>query len=147
MNKPIAIAAAYAGNDNVFNELGKKLIDYNSALFGPMEIVPVTLSFRDAGGALLGGLAGKIFYQWLTIDLLWVAKSLRGQGHGRALLKKAEEDARARGCTDAWVDTIGPQALGFYEKNGYAAWGALPDYPPGQKRTFLRKSLTVSRPE
>lgn len=139
--KPLPLVISTSDNDNGHHELGRKLIDYNSSQFGTMTILPLLLSLRDGKGELRAGLSGKIFYQWLTIDLLWVADDLRGQGHGSALLKKAEKEARDRACTDAWVDTIGLRSLGFYEKNGYSVWGALPDYPPGHKRTFFRKSL------
>ena len=130
-----------AHDDRGYHELGKRLIDYNSQHIGPMEITPLLVSFRGDDGAMKGGLAGKIFYRWLTIDLLWVEESLRGKGHGRALLETAENEARTRGCTDAWLDTIGNEALGFYKRRGYAPWGELPDYPPGFRRTFFRKAL------
>ncbi len=135
------IITATENTDSGYNEIGRNLIGYNSALFGKMDIQPLLLTIRDGAGKLQAGLGGKIFYQWLTIDLLWVAEELRGQGIGTSLLKKAEEEARMRGCTDAWLDTIGIQALRFYESNGYSRWGELPDYPPGHKRSFFRKSL------
>jgi GNAT superfamily N-acetyltransferase len=129
---------------NGFDEIGRNLIGYNSAAFGKMDIRPLLLTIRDGEGTLQAGLGGKIFYQWLTIDLLWVAEALRGRGIGTALLARAEAEARARGCADVWLDTIGTQSLAFYEKNGYAAWGELPNYPRGHKRTFFRKSLKAA---
>lgn len=137
----LSISVSTTDTGRLFDEIGGKLIDYNSALFGKMEILPLVLTVRDDAGVLRAGLAGKIFYHWLTIDLLWVAEDLRGQGLGTSLLKKAEDEAVARGCTDCWLDTIGIPALAFYQRNGYGVWGELPDYPPGHKRTFFRKSL------
>jgi GNAT superfamily N-acetyltransferase len=127
--------------ENGFNEIGRSLIGYNSASFGPMNIQPLLLTVRDGAGTLHAGLGGKIFYQWLAVDLLWVAEALRGKGLGTSLLRRAEDEARARGCANVWLDTIGAKSPAFYEKNGYSAWGELPDYPPGHKRTFFRKSL------
>lgn len=144
MAETLSLNVSTSNNEKGYHELGQKLIDYNSSLIGPMTILPLLVSFRDRDGELMGGLAGKIFYQWLTIDFLWVAENLRGQGYGRALLQKAEEEARSRGCSDCWLDTIGFPALGFYEKHGYVMWGVLSEYPPGHQRTFLRKSLLVA---
>ncbi len=142
MDKTLAVSTS--DNDKGHYELGRKLIDYNSSHFGTMTIQPLLLSFRDEKGELLAGLSGKFFYQWLTIDLLWVTENLRGKGYGSSLLQRAEQEARARGSNDAWVDTIGVQSLGFYEKNGYVRWGELPEYPPGHSRTFFRKSLRAA---
>jgi GNAT superfamily N-acetyltransferase len=106
-----------------------------------MRITPLLITSRDKDGELLGGLGGKMFYDWLSIDLLWVHEAWRGKGHGTSLLLQAESEARARGCKRAWLDTIGEAAMPFYVKNGYGTWGALPDYPPGFTRIFLLKAL------
>jgi ribosomal protein S18 acetylase RimI-like enzyme len=82
-----------------------------------------------------------IGWEWLFVDNLWVHDDLRGQGHGRDLLARAERRALEHGCHSAWLDTF--QALGFYEKCGYSVFGTLEDYPPGQTRYFLRKRLAV----
>ena len=71
-----------------------------------------------------------------------VDPSLRGQGAGRALMAHAEAHAVAEGCHSAWLDTF--QARGFYEAFGYQVFGTLEDYPPGQRRSFLRKRLIAS---
>jgi ribosomal protein S18 acetylase RimI-like enzyme len=56
------------------------------------------------------------------------------------MLLQAEQEAIARGCRGAWLDTYSFQARGFYERLGYAVFGILNDYPPGQKRIFCTKS-------
>ena len=66
---------------------------------------------------------------------------LRRQGLGKELLRRAEDEARACGCVGAHLDTFSFQARGLYEKQGYAAFGALPDCPPGHARFFLSKRL------
>ena len=58
---------------------------------------------------------------------------------GRRLLLEAEARAARRGCRGAWLGTFGFQARGFYEKQGYAVFGALQDCPPGHARFFLSK--------
>jgi ribosomal protein S18 acetylase RimI-like enzyme len=74
---------------------------------------------------------------------LYVPDLLRGQGFGSRLLRQAEEEASRRGCTGAWLDTFSFQAPDFYRRRGYTVFGAIEDYPPGHRRYFLRKSLTV----
>ena len=143
MKKAPSFIVSASDSDPGFRDLWQGLVDYNNAHFGPMNIKPLLISFREGEGPLQCGLAGKTFYNWLTIDLLWVREPLRGKGYGRALMQRAEKEALERGCTDAWVDTIGLEAPGFYEKCGYSLWGELPDYPRGHKRSFFRKRLGV----
>jgi hypothetical protein len=57
------------------------------------------------------------------------------------ILAKAEEEATARGCHGAWIDTFNPHALRAYQRQGYQIFGELPDFPRGRTRTFLQKSL------
>jgi GNAT superfamily N-acetyltransferase len=126
-------------------ELKGKLLDYNTSRVGPENYVGLLITLRDAESKLVGGVAGKIYYQWLFIEWFWVAEQIRGQGQGRVLLASAEDEACRRGCQQAWLDTFSFQARGFYEKNGYVLFGELPDYPPGHQRYFLRKSLNADK--
>jgi GNAT superfamily N-acetyltransferase len=98
------------------------------------------LALRDAEGRLLAGIAGLMSWGWLFIEAAWVDAALRGQGVGRRLMERAEAYARDNGCHDAWLDTF--QAERFYLALGYERFGALPNYPAGQQRAFLRKRLT-----
>ena len=88
-----------------------------------------------------GGLWGRISYDWLFIELLSVPEPARGQGLGRQLMDRAETIARAAGCAGIWLDTYEFQARGFYEKLGFAVFGALDDHPIGQQRFFMMKRL------
>ena len=58
-------------------------------------------------------------------------------------MRRAEDEARRRGCRGIWLDSFTFQAPGFYQRLGYEIFGALDDYPPGDKRCFLRKRLDV----
>ena len=83
--------------------------------------------------------------------LLWVDESLRGKDVGTQLITEAEEEAKARGCRYALVDTFSFQARPFYERMGYNMQMALEDYiadsrapqeaPSTHTRFFLTKSL------
>jgi ribosomal protein S18 acetylase RimI-like enzyme len=59
------------------------------------------------------------------------------------MLLQAEQEAKARGCRGVWLDTYSFQARGFYERLGYAVFGTLDDYPPGQSRIFLHKAFVA----
>ncbi len=100
----------------------------------------IALSDADTGG-ILGGLWGETNFAHLHIDLLFVPETLRRCGLGREMLLQAEQEAKARGCRGSWLDTYSFQARGFYERLGYAVFGILNDYPPGQSRIFLHKVL------
>ena len=89
----------------------------------------------------MGGLVGETFWDWLHVDLLWVAEELRGRGYGSRLLAAAEAEAVRRGCGHAYLETLGFQAPDFYRARGYRVFGELADFPPGHTRYFMRKSL------
>jgi GNAT superfamily N-acetyltransferase len=131
---------AAAPDEALRQAIARPLIDFNTATAGPSGHQTLVLTVRDADGAVCGGLWGATAYGWLYTQMLAVPAAARGQGLGRTLMLAAEAEARRRGCHHAWVDTqFG--ARGFYERLGYTAFGALPDYPPGFTRTFLSKSL------
>jgi GNAT superfamily N-acetyltransferase len=88
-----------------------------------------------------GGLIGETYWNWFYISLMWLRDDLRGRGYGRRLLLAAEQEARQRGATDAYLDTFSFQAPGFYEKQGYRVFGELADFPPGHRRYFFAKRL------
>ncbi len=89
-----------------------------------------------------GGLSGYTAWGWLFVQWLWLPEDLRGQGLAARLLAAAEDETRRRGCHGAWIDTFNPQARRAYERQGYEAFGELPDFPPGRSRVFLKKQLS-----
>lgn len=98
--------------------------------------------FARADGQLVGGAYGVVNWNWLDASLLWVAEPWRGQGLGSKLLLKLEEEAKARGCDRAHLETFSYQARAFYERHGYREFARLPDYPPGHERVYLKKTLS-----
>ncbi|MEI6734496.1 MAG: GNAT family N-acetyltransferase [Comamonadaceae bacterium] len=135
-----------SAEDDIRKLIASALIRYNVGLAGPSQQRSLAVVVRDSGNAVVGGLWGSTGYGWLYTQMLLVPEGLRGQGLGRTIMQRAEEEALERGCQAAWVDTqFG--AKGFYESLGYESFGELPDYPPGFSRTFLRKSLTRLPPD
>jgi GNAT superfamily N-acetyltransferase len=126
--------------------------DDRAAILAPLEefsrgkgfvwsVEPLALALRDDAGTIVGGLIGELHWGWLRIDILAVEQRLRGLGWGGRLLAEAERLAAEAGCHHAWLDTFSFQARPFYEKAGYRVFGELADYPAGQSRFFLAKSL------
>jgi GNAT superfamily N-acetyltransferase len=122
--------------------IGNGLTAFNAADVGPSERRPlaVLVGGPEAEGKR-GGLSGYTAWGWLFVQWLWLPEDLRGQGLAGKLLAAAEEEARRRGCHGAWIDTFNPQARRAYERQGYEAFGELPDFPPGRSRVFLKKRL------
>ena len=111
----------------------------NVKALGPMDMQMLRLVLQDAEGKPLGGMWGRTSYRWLYIELLAVPESLRGRGLGTELLKRAEAEARRRGCIGAWLDTFTAQSRRLYESCGFKVFGEIPDYPPGNTRVFMTK--------
>jgi ribosomal protein S18 acetylase RimI-like enzyme len=88
-----------------------------------------------------GGLIGKIFFNWLDAELVWVDKSFRRSGIGKAVLQQAEEKAHDLGLTGIYLWTESWQAPGFYRKLGYEQFAEFDNFPPGHKRLGFRKYL------
>ena len=121
------------------------LVGYGTAVFRGRERegrLPLAVFLRDEGGAVVGGISGYTAWGWIYVQWLWLAEDQRGQGAAGRMLEAAEAEARRRGCHGAWIDTFNPVALRAYQRAGYRIFGALPEFPRGRTRTFLRKSLT-----
>ena len=114
---------------------------FNNGDAGPSERRPLAVLIRDTDGQVTGGLSGFTAWGWLFTQMLYIPDTLRGTGLAGNILAKAEEEARARGCRGAWIDTFNPQALRAYLRQGYEVFGELEDFPEGRTRSFLRKNL------
>jgi ribosomal protein S18 acetylase RimI-like enzyme len=97
---------------------------------------------RESDGAIAGGVTAQSFWGWLYITVLAIRPAARRLGHGRQLLIAAESWGAACGCHHAWLMTMSFQALGFYERLGYAVFAELPDFPGHERRLFMQKPLT-----
>lgn len=133
-------------DDDIEQAILLPLRAYNASKAGTSKGRLLVIAVRDGTGAVIGGLWASTSYEWLFIELLVVPETLRGQGVGRKVMAMAHDEAVARGCRGAWLDTFEFQARGFYEGLGYRVFGEIPDYPPGYSRYFLRKEFAVSPP-
>lgn len=102
---------------------------------------PIAVFAREAHGRLVGGVQGQINWTWLHVALFWIAEERRHGGLGSRLLGTIEREAVRRGCEWAHLDTFSYQARPFYERHGYEVFATLEDYPPGERRFYLKKRL------
>ena len=139
MAEPTMVFEPYAGFAQ--REAVEEIINRrNVKLTGHDDWYPVGFFVKTDEGEILGGLLGNIWGGWLYISILAVHEPFRGKGYGTALMKRAEQYALERRCTDAWLSTFSFQARQLYERLGYARFGELADYPPGHA-LFMTKHL------
>jgi GNAT superfamily N-acetyltransferase len=137
----LSLAVTEAPTDDELTAINTGLASFNESQHGPAGFRLLVVVVRDTAGTIAGGIYGFTHWGWLYVQRLWVAESARGHGLAGRMLDAAEDEARARGCHGAWIDTFNPVALAVYRRAGYAAFGALPDFPRGHTRTFLSKRL------
>jgi len=120
--------------------LRSRLITFNLARTSTPLPEHIVLSVENSG-EILGGVVGRIAWDWLHIELLWLDESLRGRGYGKALVEKAEHLAREKGCLGVHLDTFSFQAPHFYQRLGYDIFGRIDNHPRGHTRYFLNKTF------
>ena len=96
---------------------------------------------KDDNNRVIGGLRGKLMWDWLYIEALWVAEEAGNQGIGSRLLTMAEELAISKEFSKSHLETTDFQALNFYLNRGYEIFGTLEDKPMGSNWYFLKKEL------
>ncbi|HTV43840.1 MAG TPA: GNAT family N-acetyltransferase [Stellaceae bacterium] len=118
------------------------LAAYNAIHFRPADTMTLDVVVRDKNsGAPIGGLLGHTSFGLFFLDLFYLPEELRGAGLGNRIIALAEDEARRRGCTAAFVYTVTFQASGFYERHGYRRFGEIACPPSGATRIFLSKPL------
>src|SRR3712207_3195186 len=116
------------------------IINHHNGSVMASDYQPLTILLRNSKGQVVGGLHGKTEWGWLYVGTLAIQDPYRNSGYGTKLLATAEQEARARGCHDVYLDTFSFQARPFYEKRGYELFGVLENFTHHTKY-FLRKKL------
>jgi GNAT superfamily N-acetyltransferase len=114
---------------------------FNMQSTGYHDYRPLAIFIRDPVGAIIGGLTAFTWGGTLRILVLWVHENWRRHGLGTQLLATAEQEAHARGCKQAIVETHSFQAPEFYPERGYTACGLTDDYPVGYQYIAFQKRL------
>ncbi|MGA7796706.1 MAG: GNAT family N-acetyltransferase [Candidatus Acidiferrales bacterium] len=91
---------------------------------------------------IVGGLIGKVFWNWLYADLVWVEEEFRGPGIGTNVMKRAEERAMDMKLTGIYLWTENWQAPAFYSRLGYKQFVEFRDFPPGHSRFGFHKYVS-----
>lgn len=136
----LSIEGEPAGADREF--IDEQLGAYNAPFLPDPRYDYFGIFVRRDAGAIRAGLIGNCYAGWLFISLLWVERPLRRSGVGSGLIAEAERRALDFGCHSAWVDTFSFQGPQFYPRLGYEVFATL-DYPPDNKRFFLKKQLRL----
>jgi GNAT superfamily N-acetyltransferase len=118
----------------------KRLQEYNRPFFEIQDEYQYVLEAAEQGG-LAGGIVFTVKGEWLDIDFLWVDEAKRESGLGSALLEKAEQKGREKGCKTAYLTTFNFQARPFYEKRGYNVVYTQKNYPITNERYHMEKRL------
>lgn len=116
-----------------------RLKAYNIERFGRSDRRELAVPIYNAEGKVIGGLTGYTGRGWLYVAMLYVPDELRGQGLAAHMLDLAETEARVRGCIGAYIDTMNPDALRVYRKQGYVDIGSLNGLAGGHSVTWLQK--------
>ena len=113
---------------------------YNQSAAGQNTYAGLFLKATTTEGDFIGGIYGKIAWEWLYVDLLWVHPHHRGKGLGSRLLSAIEQAANDQGIFRYHLATASFQAPDFYQKHGYEICGTIEDLPPGHTNYFLKKT-------
>jgi GNAT superfamily N-acetyltransferase len=117
--------------------LHRHTVESNGVL---MEDKPFSvLAFMEE--RLAGGLIGKVFWNWLYADLVWVEEEFRRCGIGTQVMRAAEERALQMKLTGIYLWTEAWQAPSFYKNLGYSQFVEFENFPPGHSRLGFRKYL------
>src|SRR5471030_1297978 len=109
-------------------EIKSGLRRFNSNFIPKPTFRELGVFVEDEHGKKQAGIVAETVGNWMYIQMLWVDESLRGKDVGTQLIQEAEEEAKARGCRYALVDTFSFQARPFYERMGYGVQMTLEDY-------------------
>ncbi|WP_136809355.1 GNAT family N-acetyltransferase [Desulfosediminicola flagellatus] len=124
----------------LFQQIRDELISYNNSIIAGLSKSSVLLSLTDKED-IVGGLFGKISWDWLHIELLWIEESYRNSDYGTQLILKAEAIAQKADCIGVHLESSTFQAPGFYKKLGYSIFAELENKPRKQTQIFFKKEF------
>ncbi len=125
--------------DDARDVIRKGILGYNDGMLGPTDRKNLFIPLQGEDGRVEGGLIGYTGRGWLYTEMLFVPEHRRGQGLAGALLQRAEEEAKLRGCKGAYIDTINPDARRAYQRQGYEICGAIDNFTGEFSITWLKK--------
>ena len=135
------IAALDAYQDTLYPAEARYALDLN-ALMAPNVVFAVA---RDAEGRATGCGAVVITGDEGELKRMFVRETHRGRGVARQVLGLLESSAARRGCRLLLLETgpYQPQALAFYQAQGYERRGPFGTYPEHPLSVFMAKALVA----
>jgi len=137
------------GNDGECQELAAFLADriyeFNAHVTGYFDGLLLAGAVRNDAGEVMAGFNGHTWGGCCELSHVWVHERYRGQGLGTLLLRSAEREAIARGCSQVVLATHSFQAPGFYERMGYARKYTIENRPTGYADIVFVKLLRAQR--
>ena len=123
--------------------LAERIYEFNAGATGYADGKLLAGCVRNGAGDIIAGFNGHTWGGCCEIAHVWVHERHRGQGLGTRLVRAAEAEAIARGCTQVVLATHSFQAPGFYERLGYERKYAIVDRPRGHANIIYVKALDV----
>ena len=124
--------------------LADRIYEFNAKATGYDDGQLVGGCVQDDAGDIIAGVNGHTWGGCCELSHVWVDERYRGLGLGAALLRAAEAEALARGCTQVVLATHTFQAPGFYERMGYERKYAIGGRPKGYADIIYVKVLRPS---
>lgn len=104
--------------------------------------ISLGLFIRNNNEEIVGGAVAVILPSVMQIKYLWLAEDIRGQGIGKDLMQRLENEARIRGLQSIALETYTFQASEFYTKLGFNEVGRYINHPSsGIDKVFYQKGL------
>lgn len=122
------------------DHLEELIYEHNASRTGRNDAAQLGFVLKS-GDELVGAIAGFTWAGFCEIRQLWVDERFRGSGHGSALLVRAIDEARARGCASVYLATYSFQAPYFYEQFGFERVATIEDRPEGHRDVIMRLPL------
>ncbi len=131
--------------DKIKDILHQGIKSYNYQTFGQYDLKRFAIYMENDDAEIIAGVYGfKLAkHHTLRMEFVWVKESLRQQGLGTALLKRAEEYAMQQQCRVIQAMTLDFQAPQFYEKSGYTLLGTVPKWFCEHDAVFFSKTLPL----
>lgn len=128
------------------NFINSKLIEYNNQKLGLESNdpgpQPVTVLLKNSVGEIVGGAYASAYLNVFHIYACWIDEKYRGQGYGKLMDKKLQEEAEKFNCHTATMETYSFQLTKkFYNKVGVLFINRIKNSPMGHTKYFLINKL------
>jgi GNAT superfamily N-acetyltransferase len=117
------------------------LSDHNDEVAPNAAGLPLNCFARLDSTSIIGGVVARTWGANCEILQLWVAPSHRRRGVASELMGRVEAEAKARGCSNVYLESFSFQSPEFYKTQGYAVAFEFGGFPDGVSKLIMRKAL------